>query len=389
LKRFLAAVAAGVLLAACSSSTPTVAINQAQALQKAVDGYAGYYNGAGEWNQPAYLTNDWEKFQGVAVGDAALASIPTALLSGSQLLAQQPYLKTAVATVNQAIAIHQTLPDGDFDNGTPAAGDSGVGGTFWGEAEGLIALTLEHEVSQATLANWQDSMRRYANYLWATQLAPPHDWYANGNVVLRETVILLETWELTGDSTFQAEYQQARQFLTTPGTVDPKWSAEGWRTGTGGAGWYTESTSSLPNAPLTCANGQNPCNGFDPNYTSAQLIDAEIAYTISNDPAWLAVIQAENTALQPLVTAQQMLDGVGGSRQNVWQPFTPPVYEMLDERNLAGGDETAWQAQMVTEGNDFGMWARQASTPGDNAFSMVEAPALAVIDTERNLEALQ
>lgn len=368
--------AAFLTLAACDSSTPTLAMNQTAALQAAVDGYAPYYSD-GVWNQASYLTGDWEKFQGVAVGDAALAAVPQGFLTVAQQATRPLYLQAAVATVNKATATHQ-LANGDFDNGTPTSGTSGVAGTFWGEAEGLIALTLRPQLDPATLASWQASMRRYATYLWATQLAPPHDWYTNGNVVLRETVILLETYELTGDSTLASEYQQARRFMTSPGSIDARWSSEGWKDG-----WLTESTTSLPGVPITCANGKNPCDGFDPNYTSAQLLDALIAYTVSSDPYWLTFIQAENAALQPLVTSTQMLDGVGGSRQNVWEPFIPPVYEALNERNVAGGDEGAWQAQMKTEAADFSMWAKQATTPGDNAFSMIEAPALAVIDTLR------
>lgn len=340
-----ALVFAGVARADYASLTAA----QQNLVQQAADGFGTHWS-AGEFVPSAYTTADWEKYQSAAVADA--------VLGGS-------YASTAQATVDQAIAVHQ-LPNGDFDAGTVSAGSSGVNGTFWGEAEGEIALLLAPTVSAAENAAWVASMERYASYLWQTQIGPPHEWYINGNVQVRETVILLEAWLLSNDPKYLEEYQISREFLTVPGAISPAWGADGWKTG-----WFTESLVTRPNTPLACANGMIPCDGFDPNYTTAQLFDSLVAYTL--DPSWLPVVQAEYATLAPRVnTAASTLDGTGGSRKSISsEPFYPPVWTVT-------GDLTAWAQQQQIETIDFAGWPKQAN-PGPSAYAIVQAAAVGLI----------
>ena len=248
----LCTFAATAVTAGCGSTDvqyPGLVTAQAKLVQQAADGFGTHYV-SGEFEPSDYLTSTWEKYQTVAVADAALGAIPAADLTSQQLSQQPGYRLTAATTLNTAIATHQ-LPNGDFDNGTASSGSGGVNGTFWGEAEGEAALALSPYVSAAQKTSWVTSMEHYSDYLWSTQLNPATNaaWYPNGNVVLREAVILLETYQLSGNPTYNAEYATARQFLTNPGLLQTRWSAAGWKTGSGATGWYSESTVSSPNQP--------------------------------------------------------------------------------------------------------------------------------------------
>ena len=383
----LAIGAVTLLATGCTSSDPqyvSMVTTQAEIVQQAADEFGTHFSG-GEFESSDYFTSDWEKYQLAAVADASLGAIPSGDLSSEQQSLQPGYRETAISTVDQAIATHQ-LSDGDFDDGTPSSGSSGVNGGFWAEAEGGIALMMAPYASAAEQANWITSMENYSDYLWTTQLDPNTyaAWYTNGNVVLRETVILLETYLLSRDSTYYTEYTTAKEFLNTPGALTSRWTSEGWMTGGGGTGWFTESTTSVPDEPITCANNVTPCDGFDPNYTMVQLDDLIVAYELSNDPTWLSEIEAEYAKLEPLITSSNTsLNASDGSRDNdAAEIFYPPVYEVFDSRNLRGADDTAWSEQQRAYAASFSASASQAD-PGPDAFSLAAPAALGLVDAWR------
>ena len=137
----------------------------------------------GIWMPAQYTGPAWEKYQTAAAADAVLGLLPGGTVAQRVAAAQ---------TVDAVIANHQ-LPNGDFDNGTAFSGPASVGGGFWAEAEGLISATLRHSVALARLRTWEQSLARYVTFLTSSH---DTDWYSNGNVVLRQAVIILETYQL-------------------------------------------------------------------------------------------------------------------------------------------------------------------------------------------------
>ncbi|MGH3264664.1 MAG: hypothetical protein ACRDNS_22040, partial [Trebonia sp.] len=177
----------------------------------------------GEWMPSRYSTPDWEKYQTAALASAALGARPAGSPSRRN---------AAIMTVNAAITHHQ-LPNGDFDAGTAAAGTSSVSGGFWVEDEGMIALTLHRYVPKATLRAWERSVTRYVQFLVRSHSA---QWYSNGNVVLRQTVIMLEAYRLArlvGDPAavdYWHDYVSEKRFLVRPTAVTGTHGAGEWRT---------------------------------------------------------------------------------------------------------------------------------------------------------------
>ena len=330
----------------------------------------------GIWMPAQYTGPAWEKYQTAAAADAVLGLLPGGTVAQRVAAAQ---------TVDAVIANHQ-LPNGDFDNGTAVSGPTSVGGGFWAEAEGLIALTLRHSVAPARLRTWEQSLARYVTFLTSSH---DTDWYSNGNVVLRQAVIMLETYQLARSvddpaaPSYWRAYLAERRFLVAPAAVAggggrSEWLTYGEHTGPGGALWFDESPSSNPEAPITCANGRSPCNGFDPNYAAAQLHDAIIAYTVGGDqPFWFGVIRGEYQALRSHIRDGE-LDAASGSRDSIpTEVFYPPVYPVLESQQ--GGEyDAAWSQQLDALDRQLTTYEKEAD-PGDNAYSLLLALAMPLI----------
>ncbi|MGZ3602849.1 MAG: hypothetical protein ACXVDF_23285, partial [Ktedonobacterales bacterium] len=156
---------------ACHSADPnyasTLVGRDFSPLASTETGFLAHYS-SGEWMPSLYATSDWEKYQSAAAGEATLGALP----GGTQVQRQ-----VAIDTVNRAIRVHQ-MSNGDFDNGAPASGSSGLEGAVWGETEGLIALELKPYLDAGTLASWTASMEHYVDYLSSSGNLL---WYANGN----------------------------------------------------------------------------------------------------------------------------------------------------------------------------------------------------------------
>jgi hypothetical protein len=338
----------------------------------------------GEWMPSRYTTSDWEQYQSAAVGEAVLGALP----GGTQVQRQ-----VAVDTVNQAIRTHQ-MSNGDFDNGTPASGSSGVNGPLWAEAEGLIALELKPYLDAGTLASWTASMMHYVDYLSSSGNLL---WYANGNQALRHALVALETKMLSGSSTYAQDYASAMQSALDPtmGGAYPQWSAYGLKystiptkaDGSDGSGWLVESANGgHPSEPPQCANGQNPCNGFDPHYTMLQLHEALTGYALSDDPQWLRLVNLETNQLMPLVDhGTWMLNASNGSRDTIpSEALYPQALGVFDEHNLRGDLSPAinWPKQLQPVTQEFTYYASLAS-PGPDAFGLIPSVAIPLIDAQR------
>ena len=218
---FMLAIGAVTLLATgCTSSDPqyvSMVTTQAEIVQQAADEFGTHFSG-GEFESSDYFTSDWEKYQLAAVADASLGAIPSGDLSSEQQSLQPGYRETAISTVDQAIATHQ-LSDGDFDDGTPSSGSS------WGQRR-LLGRSRRRDrpddgalrIGRRDRRNWITSMESYSDYLWTTQLDPNTyaAWYTNGNVVLRETVILLETYLLSRDQYLLHRVHNGKRVLEHP-----------------------------------------------------------------------------------------------------------------------------------------------------------------------------
>jgi hypothetical protein len=324
----------------------------------------------GEWVPSQYSSTVWQKYEAPALAEAALYIRPGGTAAE---------LNNAVATLNQAIAQHQ-LSSGEFDDGTPTSGGGGVNSGFWVDIEGATALTLKNSVPASTLKAWEESMVKYTNFL----LTGNSSWYANGNVVLRQDLIMLETYKLAvavGDpnaSAYLSDYQTEQQFLVSP--TKPAWTNYGEHTNSSGGLWFDESEVAGPNVALECENGMNPCNGFDPNYTMAQSNDASIAYVVSgHDPFWENVVRGEYTVLEPLINNSSLLDAADGSRKNIpAEPFYSPVYYVL--QSSLPDYNTLWSEQLTELQSQLASTDSMAD-PGDNSMSLIGSLAIPLADS--------
>jgi hypothetical protein len=318
-----------------------------------------------------YDTNSWSVYGAAVGGIAALGAQPDGTAAERTM---------ATDILNKAIATHQQ-PAGFFDAGTAASGDGGVDAGMWVEAEGYSALLLRNYVSADQLKQWEQSMANYANYMKTNKNLT---FYPNGNVVLRQSVILLETYklaELVGDpnaSTYLSEYQAEKQFLVNPsasfpGENPPYWNNYGEHTTPNGGFYYTESEASEYTVALLCANGMSPCNGFDPEYSMLQMEDTTVAIAVAgmatgvstdtlNNQAevqyWLNSINGEYKAEQPLIGLPKtvstcpavttgIIDAANGSRKNhPCDMFEPPLFYDL-EANGQGNYDNLWSIQLA------------------------------------------
>jgi hypothetical protein len=294
----------------------------------------------GELVPSEYDTNSWSVYGAAVGGIAALGVQPDGTAAERTM---------ATDILNTAIATHQQ-PSGYFDAGTPTSGSGGVDAGMWVEAEGYAALLLRNSVSAQQLKQWEQSMASFVGYMKTNKNLT---FYPNGNIVLRQTVILLETYklaELVGDpnaATYLQEYQAEKQFLVDPsasfpGENPPYWDNYGKHTTSNGGFYYTESETSEYSVALTCANGMSPCEGFDPEYTMLQMDDTTVAIAVASMATgvsgdtldnqteiqyWLTSINGEYKAELPLIGLPQtvstcptvttgVLDAANGSRKN-------------------------------------------------------------------------
>ena len=368
-------------VAGCSSTDPqypSLLTQQGETLYSTVQSFQALRYSNGVWDPANYTSaqpdGTWQKDQAPAVADAVLAA------SGSSQAAS--LASVATATVNTAIAQHQR-PDGDFDAGPPGADDTGIGATFWASEEGEIAVVLDHTASKATLASWDQSMQRYVGWLESSGNAR---WYSNGNVNLREALIMLEAQDLataTGDTTGAAadakDLAAEQVFVMNPG-----WQPAGdfgWHQN-GAAGWFSETPPGSGTGNFWCDN--SPCVGFDPYYTTLQLDDALTGYVLSGYAAWWGnIVKSESAALSPLlVDGGGEINEANGSRKNPSSPgiFDPQVFAVADEHNIASSDAD-WSAQQSVLATEFA-WDAKQPTLGPNDFAFLASDATALLDAE-------
>jgi hypothetical protein len=372
----------GIQASVWTTPTQAVAVNPyllAYSKQTAKEAIEKFQYKDGVWLPARYNQPEWGKYQNAAVAAAALGTLPDGTAAQRQM---------AIDTINTSIARHQ-LPNGDFDNGTAASGSGGVNNGFLVEGLGLAAWTLRDSVPPETLKAWAQSVGRYANYLQKGDA----QWYSNGNINIRYAVIMLEAHQLaklTGDPNTQAywdQYVAQRDFLVNPGaktaaSAVPKWKTYG-KYSSGSSMWFSEGPSSDPLKTLPCVNGMNPCNGFDPNYTMAQLEDALIAGTIGGDNQfWQGVITGEFAALKNRISNGN-LNASNGSRRHIpSEVFYAPVYGYNANRNL-GTEDQSWLAQITAHKNEL-KYYYTVPDPGPNAYHLVSALALPLIDVQNN-----
>jgi hypothetical protein len=379
---------AALLLAACSNDSQyqsllTVQANQAKAITDTFAADPQHYAG-GEWDPTLYNTAQpdgfWEKEQWPAV-TMAVAALYSRSFGDTAAAAVEA--RIAIDTVNQAIAQKQH-PDGSF-------GESGVvGGTFWAQAEGLIALVLQKAgaIDTPTLDKWAGSLGSYASWLESSGNAT---WYVNGNDNLRMTLILLEASQLaqlTGSayaSTLQGWYQASQAFVVNPCAAtqcSPQSGAWGWHQVTPTSGYFSETPpgNGFPNN-YGCS-GPQPCTGFDPYYVTLQLYDALTGYILSgHDSWWQNIIVGEWHMEQPLLIDGGALNASNGSRQNLANPpFDPSVYAVLDAHNLEQHDDL-WLQQNADLQQHF-QWMEQQplSALSPNDWGFISSPASGVLD---------
>jgi hypothetical protein len=369
------------------ASLITTQRQQAESIMNQFASNTQYY-ASGEWDPTVYNTTQpdgfWEKEQWPAVMEAVDALYYKR--QGNQAQADA-HAQIARDTVSAAIKDKQHA-DNSF-------GESGVvGGTFWAQAQGQIALILHAagEVDNTTLGNWENSLARYAVWLHNNQTP----FWVNGNDNLRETLIFLENAKLsaiTSDpsaSTYQSWYTDSQPF-----TMDPCASTQcnppdlasgghwGWNQVTSTSGYLSENPqgSTWPGKWL-CNN--SPCIGFDPYYSTLQQYDALTGYVLSgHDSWWKKIVTDEFHQDQPLLVDGGTINASNGSRHNDGNViFDPDTYAVMDNNNIeTHGD--LWTQQNAAMQARFQNDEQQpiANFSGAcNEWGFISSPASGVLD---------
>jgi hypothetical protein len=374
------------------ASLITTQRQQAESIMNQFAGDSQHYAN-GEWDPTLYNTTQpdgyWEKEQWPAITEAVMSLYYH--MNGNQAQADA-HAAIARATVSQAIAAKQNMQTGYY-------GESGVvGGTFWAQAQGQIALILNQagEVDSTTLTNWSNSLQHYASWL---DSSGNDKWYINGNNNLRITLIMLEAWKLAQLTSspyadvIHGWYTASQAFTMNPCTSTqcsyPSGAAGvwGWNQATQNSGYLSETPPGNP-YPGTwgCAN-TGPCTGFDPYYTTLQLYDALTGYVLSgHDSWWQKIVTDEWHMEQPLLVDGGALNANNGSRHpndgNVL--FDPSVYAVLDNNNIETHDDL-WGQQNTAMQNEFqSTEGQQVANIGPNSWGWISSPASGILDPLHN-----
>jgi hypothetical protein len=283
------------------------------------------YYANGNW----YGTNGpscWYCYDSAAVGAATL---------GSQRGADPNLKQVAIDTFDTAIAEHQ-LPDGAFADAGGAA--DGIGTGFFTVDLGIAYLELRSALPPSTRGRWSAAVEKAADYVIDSGDA---NWYANGNVTLRQTEVLWLAWSITRLPRFERAYNAEWQFTISP--PQRRWPGFGLRItkaptrsdGSDGAGYLAESGGDTP--------------GFDPSYSDAQLDTATDLWVLTRDPRYLRMMNLLFNQLRPRIGSDWTLNATGGTRKNYMTPFMSPAVSVLatsgDRPQLAG--EVSSQLHMI------------------------------------------
>jgi len=338
----------------------------------------------GAWDPSEYTAAQgdgwWQKEQWPAITAAVLSADPHTAGGAGEA-------KIAADTVDAAIAQHQ-LPNGAWDEGPPESrAPSVVGGSFWAEAEGIIANVLHYgnRVDPDTLRHWEQSMISYCNWLESSGEAT---WYANGNVNINFALVFLATYKLAvdvGDTAAQgaalADYRAEQRYIVNPGRKPAgDW---GWHQ-VGRTGWFSETPPGTGPGNWFCANGQVPCVGLDWEYTEAQLETAAWGYVLSGyDGWWEKIVRYEfNTEHQRLIDGGT-INASGGSRHD--EPsliFYPDVYSIMYRHKISSAPDL-WSQQLLALREQLS--AIRTQSPGSldvNAYTLVADGAVGLLDFE-------
>jgi hypothetical protein len=365
-------------------SQPLLGIQESQT-QAILDQFASSpsYFANGEWDPQAYDTTQpdgfWEKEQWPAISEAVAALYYHDTGDQAQADARA---QIAIATVNAAIANKQ------HTNGS--YGESGaVGGTFWAQAQGLIALVLHRagELDGRTLSRWTSSLDSYAGWLHASR---NDRWYINGNDNLRITLIMLEAWKLaqligsTRADAIHRWYTASESFTMNPCAAthcSPPTGAWGWHQSSPTSGYLSE-TPPGSNYPVQYrCHGPQPCTGFDPYYTTLQLYDAVNGYVLSGHESWWQrLLVDEWHRVQPLLIDGGDLNASNGSRHNnPTTPFDPSVYAVLDRERIETHDHLWTQQNTDMQAHYQWMEQQPVSRLGPNDWGFISSPASGVL----------
>ena len=289
------------------------AVNSLQTtIANSLNSYMGLTSSTGPrtYSAGAFSASDgpdcWNCYDAAAVGAAVLSQTVPADTSMKSL---------AVTTFDTAIADHQ-LADGAFDDSTGAP--DGITTGFFTVDLGMAYLELRSSLPASTQTLWSNSIAAAARYLISSGNT---NWYANGNIVLRQTEVLWLAYAATGDPSFRSAYDAEYAFALAPS--QSRWPGFGLQitraptksNGADGAGYLAESGGGAP--------------GFDPNYTMAQLDTATDLYVLTRDPKYLRLMNLLYNQLSPLVSSSWVLNATGGTRQNYFEPFMTGAVSVL------------------------------------------------------------
>jgi hypothetical protein len=372
--------------ASCANDALYAALigQQRSILEQAVNAFQANNYHQGAWDPSEYTTAQgdgwWQKEQWPAITAAVLSADANA--TGAAVEA-----KVAADTVNTAIAQHQ-LPNGAWDEGPQGStAASVVGGSFWAEAEGIIANVLHDgdRVDAGTLRRWEQSMVSYCSWLENSGEAT---WYANGNVNINFALVFLATYKLAvdvGDTAFQrralADYRAEQRFIVNPNRKPAgDW---GWHQ-VGRTGWFSETPPGTGPGNWYCADGQVPCVGLDWEYIEAQLETAAWGYVLSGyDGWWEKIVRYEfNTEHRRLIDGGTIRASGGSRHDGPSLIFYPDVYSIM-YRHKISSDPDLWSQQLMALRKQFSATETQPPASLDvNAYTLVADGAVGLLDLE-------
>jgi hypothetical protein len=230
-------------------------------------------------------------------------------------------LDLAIQTFDHAIAAHRQ-PDGSF--GPPWQMETGpdIQTMMFANELGTALIVLTPQLDPGRIRTWTSALTGAADFLVRNNNL---SWYTNGNIVLGNALTMALAYRVTGDATYQADYEKALAFAISPDQV--RWAGFGLAysvtptlsDGSDGAGYLTESGGSGP--------------GYDAEYTSLQADVATRLFWVNGDPRALRLMNLFMNQLLPRInTTTWTLDTSGGTRHpdiNRVVGFNSPVLAAL------------------------------------------------------------
>lgn len=295
----------------------------------------------------------------------------------------------AIQTMDRAIAERQRA-DGSFPDVSPGTSSPGVNTMFFAHQLGTAYWYLKDSLDPERAERWRSSLARAADFLIDRGEVT---WYANGNLNLGYTEVLLLAWEATRLERFRTAYDRSFEFTLNP--PQDRWPGYGLKLtkapsepdGSDGKGYLAEGTwTSGP--------------GYDPDYTQLQADIASRIWLESRDPRARRLLNLLVNQLRDRVDSDWQLDTSGGSRipnqgrkvgfitpaiavlawtagRDDLAPLVRPHFDFVDATFRSSVTNGSWYYRLGTEPPVLLQAAYAGTSPPPSTEPVAEEPRLA------------